>query len=202
MLLKGNGKEFFMEENNLNAVNDAQEVNVEPQKEPPKQTKAENSAFAAMRKRENKAVIEKEQLTLQYNQLLSQLKENESKAKEESEELESLREYRRQRVIDDDIALIKKEYPELDLKRDALPEEFIRIMATGAVDALTAAKIILAQREKEAKRPPEDIGPMSNAEFKDKEFYSPAEVDRLTREDFKRDPKLLKRIQKSMTKWR
>ncbi len=192
-----------MEENNLNAVNDAHEVNVEPQNtEKPLQTKAENSAFAAMRRRETQAVMEKEKAFKENEELEKRLKDADSQRETDLTELASLREFRDGRLIDDDIALIKKEYPELNFSRENLPEDFIRIMATGAVDALTAAEILLARKRKAALTPPAPIGEVNGHTGREKEFYTPEEVDRLTRADFKKDPKLIKKIQSSMTKWR
>lgn len=192
-----------MEENNLNAVNDAQEVNVEPQNtEKPSQTRAENSAFASMRRRENQAVMQREAALKENEKLTEELSSYKSQIGKDSEELESLREFKNKRLIEDDIALIKKEYPEFEISPNNLPEDYIRIMATGAVDALTAAEIILARRKKAALNAPAPIGAVNEVSDREKDFYTPEEVDRLTKEDFKKDPKLLKRIQRSMTKWR
>ncbi len=192
-----------MEENNLNAVNDAQEASVEPQNtEKPSQTRAENSAFASMRRRENQAVMQREQAKKENAELSKELSDIKSQTQKDSAELEDLREYKRTRLIEDDISLIKKEYPDFQISADNLPEDFIRIMATGAVDAITAAEIIMARRRKAAVTAPAPLGAVNETSDREKEFYSPDEVDRLTKEDFKKDPKLLKRIQRSMTKWR
>ena len=48
---------------------------------------------------------------------------------------------------------------------------------------------------------PAAIGAVNGRAAAEKEFYTPAEVDRLTEKDFKKNPSLLEKVQKSMRLW-
>lgn len=63
---------------------------------------------------------------------------------------------------------------------------------------------LLTGREAPGKKaaPPSTGAIRSTVVEQPKDFYTPEEVDRLTDADYKRNPKLLDIIQKSMTKWR
>ena len=179
------------EENTLNAVNDAQETIVESQIP---QTRKDNGAFAAMRKREQYAMEKSREAESENSSLRERLSAMEDEAKE-------LKSFRARVLIEDDIKKIKEKYPDFCDGYDSIPEEYIRIMATGAVDALTAAEIVEAKRQKAKLNAPESIGALSGG-IPDKEYYSPDEVDKISRKDLKKNPGLMKKIQKSMTKWR
>ena len=185
------------EESAVNAVNDAREVNVEPQTEPVSQSRKENSAFAAMRKREQYAVTQTKEMRAENESLKEQLKGFEAQGKE----LNELRSFKSRRLIEEDLRKVKEKYPSFCKDVDSLPEEYVRIMATGAVDALTAAEIIEAKKAKTLLNAPESIGRVENG-VPEKEFYTPEEVDRISAADLRKNPGLMKKIQKSMTKWR
>ena len=74
-------------------------------------------------------------------------------------------------------------------------------MATGQVDAVTGWEIMLAAQSRKRAVAPMAPGELGQAGG-EKDFYSPEEVDRLRKEDFERDPQLLKVVERSMTKWR
>lgn len=118
-------------------------------------------------------------------------------------ELDSLRRWRDEKIIEEDIAMIREAYPDFQAKSAAdLPEQFLRIMATGHVDPLTAYDICTMQKNRVRKDPPPDPGAIENASAREKDYYTPEEVDRLTDRDFQSNPRLLDIVQRSMTKWR
>ena len=156
------------------------------------QTPQENSAFAAMRRAKERA-----------EQELGTLKAERESWQAQQEELKALRTARDRATVEKDIAAIKQVYPDFAATgMDDLPQDFVHIMATGRVDALTAYEILHAQKNRNTPTPPPAPGAVNNDGHGAQEFYSPAQVDALTDKDFKKDPGLLKRIQKSMTKWR
>lgn len=46
------------------------------------------------------------------------------------------------------------------------------------------------------------MGGLNTTTTADKEFYTPDEVDRLTDEDYEKNPKLLSKVRNSMLKWK
>ena len=179
------------EENVENAVNDAQEMNVESQLP---QTRSANGAFAAMRKREQLAMEKSREAENENESLRERISAMEDEAKE-------LKSFRARALIGDDLKMIKEKYPDFCADIDSLPEDYIRIMATGAVDALTAAEIVEAKRKKAGLIAPESIGALGGG-TPDKEYYTPDEVDKISRRELRKNPGLMKKIQNSMTKWR
>lgn len=117
-------------------------------------------------------------------------------------ELAELRQFKSSKVIEGDIAAIKKLYPDAPDTVESLGEDFIKIMVTGTVDAVTAYEIIQARKAKETKTPPKVIGAVNSTTAQDKDYYTPAEVDKLTESDYDRNPKLMDIVRKSMLKWK
>lgn len=106
-------------------------------------------------------------------------------------------------MIEEDIARIREAYPDFQARSAAdLPEQFVRIMATGHVDPLTAVRHFHHAEKPRAQGPAADPGAIDNASAREKDYYSPEEVDRLTEHDFQSNPRLLDIVQRSMTKWR
>ncbi len=160
--------------------------------EQPVQTPQENAAFAAMRRAKERA-----------EQELGALRAERESWQAGQQELSELRAARDRATVEKDIAAIQQVYPDFAAGGiEDLPDAFIRIMATGQVDALTAYEILAAQQARRTTTPPPIPGAVETTGSERKEFYAPQEVDRLTDRDFKKDPGLLKRIQKSMTKWK
>ena len=157
-----------------------------------KQTPQDNAACAALRRAKERA-----------EQELGTLKAQQQQWQDSQAELSDLRKLRDRTAVEKDIASIKAVYPEFSATGlDDLPKDFIHIMATGRVDAVTAYEILAAAKKRGTAAPPPTVGEVNAAVETPKEYYTPQEVDRLTRADFKKDPSLLARIQKSMTKWR
>ncbi len=156
------------------------------------QTPQENAAFAAMRRAKEKA-----------EQELGSLRAERESWQAGQAELKELRAARDRATVEKDIAAIKQVYPDFAATGiEDLPRDFIHIMATGRVDALTAYEILKAGKDRKTTTPPPIPGAVQTTGNGTKEYYTPDEVDRLTEKDFKKDPGLLKRIQKSMTKWK
>ena len=156
------------------------------------QTPQEKSAFAAMRRAKERA-----------EQELGTLRAERESWQAGQEELKTLRAARDRATVEKDIAAIKEVYPDFAATGiEDLPSDFVHIMATGRVDALTAYEILTAKQARNTPTPPPTPGAVNNDGNGVREFYSPSDVDRLTDKDFKKDPGLLKRIQKSMTRWK
>lgn len=84
-------------------------------------------------------------------------------------------------------------------KLDDLGPEFAKLVNSG-VDAETAYFAVKAKEQANTKPKPKDIGAIG-ASTKEKDFYTPDEVDRLTDEEMN-DPKIRAKVRKSMTKWK
>lgn len=119
------------------------------------------------------------------------------------EELEALREEKRNRVFEDDIKAIKDAYPDVKAKSVYdLGEKYWSLMKTGELSALEAYEVIRKLEERGKKTPPPSTGSTKSAAGKaEKDYYSSEEVDNLTEKDLD-DPKILEKVFKSMTKWR
>jgi len=159
------------------------------------QTPEVNASFAAMRR-------ENERLSRE----LEEAKARSEKAAESGEALLSARReagvlqalLSRQR-FESDLAEIKRFFPE-EKAGDVteLGEQFLRLRAAG-IDNLTAYRACVAAGEKPAGKPETGaVGADGNTE---KTYYSPSEVDRLTKRELS-NPKILERVMRSMTKWR
>lgn len=119
------------------------------------------------------------------------------------EELEALREEKRNRVFEDDLKAIKDAYPEVKAKSiRELGEKYWSLMKTGELSAVEAYEVIRKLEERGKKTPPPSTGSVKQVAGKtEKEFYSSEEVDELSEKDLD-DPKILNKVLKSMTKWR
>ena len=96
---------------------------------------------------------------------------------------------------------INRAYPDAGLKSvDDLGDEFFALRAEG-VSNLTAYLAVTGAKDARKPRKPPVIGAVNGAGQKEKEFYSPDEVDRLTTRQLD-DPKIRERVMKSMTRWK
>lgn len=107
------------------------------------------------------------------------------------------------RTFEQDLSAIKNVYPEVkEASVWELGDIYVRLMASGAVDAVTAYEAQRAYNSRQSRPVPPSIGPAKSGGLKpDKEFYTPEEVDRLTDADYD-DPKVMQRVRKSMTLWK
>lgn len=112
-----------------------------------------------------------------------------------------VRELRRR--LDADLSDIKAAYPDVSAKDvRELGETYLSIMKAGGVDAISAYEAQLAAARRKKKDAPPAIGAVNTTGVREKDFYSPDEVDRLTDKDFEKNPKLLSLVLRSMTRWK
>ena len=117
---------------------------------------------------------------------------------------QQLTEYQRredQRILDDDLKEIKRLNPGETAKSILdLGPQFLALRAAG-VDTQTAYNAINQTRQQNTKPAPPEIGAVNTSTPKEKDYYSPEEVDRLSEKDLE-NPRVMEAVQRSMTKWR
>lgn len=101
-------------------------------------------------------------------------------------------------AMERDLAAIRK-IDNTVKKLDDLGPEFASLVNSG-VDAQTAYFAVKAKEQANTKPKPKDIGAIGSG-TKEKDYYTPDEVDRLTDEEMN-DPKIRAKVRKSMTKWK
>lgn len=105
-------------------------------------------------------------------------------------------------IFEKDLRKIKEVYPDLEAKSiNDLGDEFKKIMATGLVDAVGAYEIMQKTKERTTKKAPPVTSAVNQSETKEKSYYTPAEVDKLTAKDYD-NPKIMQIVRESMTKWK
>lgn len=105
-----------------------------------------------------------------------------------------------QKLMADDLAKIQTVNPEVK-SLDELGNDFFALM--GALhDPILAYDALQAKKARETKPIPQDIGAVNSSSSKEKDFYTSAEVDKLTDKDYDRNPKLMEVVRKSMSKWK
>jgi hypothetical protein len=112
-----------------------------------------------------------------------------------------LRRLAHERQFAEDLAKIK----ELNPKESAqnvfdLGETFFTLRRSG-IEVQTAYEASRAEALRNTLPVPAAIGSVNGNLGVEKDFYTPTEVDRLTEKDFKRNPKLLEKVQRSMRLW-
>lgn len=116
-------------------------------------------------------------------------------------ENETLKELLRKEALEKDLAAVKKAYPEVKAASvEELGEEFLRIMATGAVDAATAYGIIQSKQAKSKARKPPVTGKVGKSDTGDGGYYTSEELDTLTMDELMSDPKKYRKAMKSLSK--
>ena len=138
-----------------------------------------------------------------YKQLLAEKKALEAKAAEAERHMILA-------AIQRDVDAIANAYPDAQIKRiedmdNDTRDAYVALMRTNKYRGKPVeAFALLTGREAPGKKaaPPSTGAIRSTVVEQPKDFYTPEEVDRLTDADYKRNPKLLDIIQKSMTKWR
>lgn len=138
-----------------------------------------------------------------YKKLLAEKKALEAKAAEAERHMILA-------AIQRDVDAIANAYPDAQIKRiedmdNDTRDAYVALMRTNKYRGKPVeAFALLTGREAPGKKaaPPSTGAIRSTVVEQPKDFYTPEEVDRLTDADYKRNPKLLDIIQKSMTKWR
>ena len=104
-----------------------------------------------------------------------------------------------EKMMADDLKTIQSVYPEVkDLKE--LGDEFFSLLS-ATKDPLLSYEALQAKKAKTAKPVPPEMGAVNNVSTKEKDYYSPSEVDKLTSKDYD-DPKIMENVRKSMLKWK
>lgn len=196
----------------------------------PQQTREENSQFAQARKQaeaEVKAIKAQNERLLEAlkgygyegspeeiaDTLLAQMqgiskeeakaqREQQEKAEADKQKIQSEAEFYKkiavEKMMADDLAKIQKINPEVKSLNE-LGEEFGALL--GALhDPVLAYDALKAKQARETKPVPQEIGAVNSNSAKEKDFYTSAEVDRLTAKDFD-NPKIMEAVRKSMLKW-
>lgn len=130
----------------------------------------------------------------------TQERENEQLLKAQSE-AEFYRNIAIEKLKADDLSKIKTAYPDAQIKSlDELGEEFYKTL-TVTQDPVLAYDIINAKKQRETKPIPQDIGAVNSSSSKEKDFYTPAEVDKLSKKELS-NPKIMQRVMDSMSNWK
>ena len=134
------------------------------------------------------------------------IREKEESALREKEELQSEIEMYKslaiQKLMADDLAAIQKVYPTVKDLNDIGNEFFATLKALGDErDPVLAYEIVKAKKDATTKKAPPEIGGVNQSSQKEKDFYTPAEVDKLTDKDYD-NPKIMEAVRRSMSKWK
>ncbi len=105
-----------------------------------------------------------------------------------------------QKIKENILDEIKKEYSDAKLiSIDELPKEFHKLIGAGISPALSY-KVILENEKVKNDKKPASMGEINAVSENEKEFYSSAEVDKLTKKQLS-NPKIMNAVMKSMLKW-
>lgn len=125
-------------------------------------------------------------------------REERAKIEALEEECKTLRARESARVFADDLAEIKKQYPDADIKniRD-LGDDFMRLRASG-VDNLMAYEVVRRRQEMDKKPIPPSTGSVKSTGGAVKEYFTADEVRAMSPAEVKKN---YEKIRKSMKKW-
>jgi hypothetical protein len=108
-------------------------------------------------------------------------------------------------AMKEDLATLKSAYPN-DAKVQSLKDitelgtDFFGFMS-ALKDPAKAYDALLIMQGRTTKPVPPDIGAVNSSTGKEKDFYTPDEVDKLTSKDYD-NPKIMERVRQSMLKWK
>lgn len=115
------------------------------------------------------------------------------------DEIATLRRREGARILQDDLAAVKKAYPDAEINNIAdLGEEFIRLRAAG-VNAVVAYNAVRQAEDAGKKAKPVSTESARSSSTGEKEYYSSSELDRLSNRDLD-DPKILEKALKSLSR--
>lgn len=118
-----------------------------------------------------------------------------------TQEAQSLRGMIYEQIRQQDLKELKKADPTLRIQSvGELGEDYLRLRASGVGNLAAFEAVKAAQQDKAPKKPPE-IGGVNRASSREKDYYSPEEVDRLSPAQLD-DPGIWERVRKSMTRWK
>lgn len=145
-----------------------------------------------------------EQIRTERQQLedrAKKLKDADPEVQQMRQQLEQYKQNEMNRLFQDDLKAIRKQHPGEKAKDIMeLGEAFIAARSMG-VDPLAAYDIAMTAKGRNTPPKPPETPTIGKSTGKEKEYYSPDEVDKLTNQELS-DPKVLARVQKSMTKWK
>lgn len=97
---------------------------------------------------------------------------------------------------------IKKEFPNITIKSiDELPEDFHRLVFAKVSPAVAYRVVCESKTAKDkSANKPALMGEINQNSESEKDYYSPAEVDKLTKKQLS-NPKIMDTVMKSMLKW-
>ncbi len=100
-----------------------------------------------------------------------------------------------------DLEKVKKAFPDVAAKDvKELGEQFAALRANG-IDAVVAYAAIRQAQETAKPKVPPSIGGINEVTSREKDYYTPQEVDALSEKDLN-NPKIWDVVRKSMTKWK
>lgn len=120
-------------------------------------------------------------------------------------ERDSYKKFAIEKFKNDDLQKLKSTYPDdkeiQGIKAiEDLGQDFGSLL--GALgDPILAYDALAVKKQRETKPTPKDIGATNESGSKEKDFYTPEEVDKLTDADYDKNPKLWDTVRKSMLKW-
>lgn len=118
-----------------------------------------------------------------------------------TQEAQSLRGMIYEQIRQQDLKELKKADPTLRIQSvEELGEDYLRLRASGVGNLAAFEAVKAAQQALAPKKPPE-IGGVNRASSREKDYYSPEEVDRLSPAQLD-DPGIWERVRKSMTQWK
>jgi len=123
-------------------------------------------------------------------------------------QLEVFRPLAIQKLMADDLAKVQTVNPEVK-SLDELGTDFFAYMKMLRSDPnidkelipVLAYDALQAKKARDTKPIPQNIGAVNSSSSKEKDFYTPEEVDKLTSKDYD-NPKIMERVRQSMLKWK
>lgn len=174
-----------------------------PEKEAPKALKkAENSLFDELNELKKSILALKENNETLYQFVLESFKNKEpdsdiatfEKLKKENETYKKLAV---RRIKDMIFNKVKEEYPDITYNAfEEFPEEFHRLVCAH-ISPATAYRVVVSEK---GDKKPQSMGKVNLSGEKEKDFYTSAEVDKLTKKQLS-NPKVMETVLKSMLKW-
>lgn len=148
----------------------------------------------------DKLLSESEGITPEEARAIREREESiEAEKKATQSELQMYKSLAIEKLMEDDLKKIQSVYPEVKSLNE-LGEDFLKAMSAADRDPIIAYEVIKLKKDREIKKPPE-IGGVNQSSQKEKDFYTSAEVDKLTDKDYD-NPKIMEIVRKSMSKWK
>ncbi len=105
------------------------------------------------------------------------------------------------RVLGEDLMRIQNAFPQREvLSLEELGEAFFDLREAG-IDPVTACAAVWQSQGSHTDNLPPQMGSMHHTEQGTKDYYTPNEVDRLTKHELM-DPRVMAAVEYSMTKWK